>query len=149
MTDFIPVTPFEIVRRLALAGRGVPSVYLLILEPANAMAIQADLAAEIQVQLGAKLRSLVASEMEPERLDDAFRRDVEWPVVLIAVDRWVPKLIDSIDRNVVLLTNAGTVLLVANRELAERVLTAAPNLRNRLTDVLAISPDEVFGGVPA
>ncbi len=132
-----------------MAGQEVPSVYLLILEPATAMAIQADLAAEVQVQLGTTLRSLVASEMEPERLDDAFRQDVEWSVVLIAVDRWVPKLIDSIDRNVVLLTNAGTVLLVANRELAERVLTAAPNLRNRLTDVLAISPDEVFGGVPA
>jgi hypothetical protein len=148
MTDFRAVTPFEVVRRLALAGRETPSVYLLILEPATETTVEADLTAETQAQLGTQLRSLVASEVQPKRLEDVFRLDAEAPVLLIMVDRWVPRLIDSIDRNVVLLSRAGTVLLLAKRELAEQLLNAAPNLRNRLTDVLAISPDKVFGGVP-
>ena len=149
MTNFIPITPFEFVRRLALAGREVPSVYLLIVEPATTAGIETDLLAEIQIQLGTRVRSLVASALQPERLDDAFRQEADQPVILISIDRWVPKLIHSMDSNVVLLTQGGALLLLADRELAERVLSAAPNLRSRLADVLEMTPDSVFGGLSA
>jgi hypothetical protein len=151
MTNFIQITPFGFVRRLALAGRGVPSVYLLIVEPTTTAGIQTDLLAEIQIQLGTgtRVRSIVASALQPERLDYAFRQEADQPVILMSIDRWVPKLIHSMDRNVVLLTRGGAILLLTNRELAERVLSAAPNLRNRLVDVLEMTPDSVFGGLPA
>ena len=145
MTDFSTTTPFGLVRRLAAAGQDSPSVYLLISEAAVIDAVQADLRAEVQVQLGIELRSRAASEVQPERLEDAFAADSVSPVVLITLDHWAPKLIDSIDRNIVLVTSTGPVLLLANFELAERALAAAPNLRNRLTDVLAIRPDVTFG----
>jgi len=149
MIDFSATTPFGLVRRLAAAGQESPSVYLLISEAAAIDAVQADIAAEVQVQLGVNLRSLAASEVRPERLEDAFGADSMSPVVLITLDHWVPKLIDSLDRNIVLVIRAGPVLLLANFEIAERALAAAPNLRNRLTDVLAIRPDESVGGSPA
>ncbi|MGD0772074.1 MAG: hypothetical protein ABSC05_04555 [Candidatus Solibacter sp.] len=150
MTNFIPITPFEFVRRLALAGREVPSVYLLIIvEPATTAGIQTDLLAEIKIQLGTRVRSMVASSLQPERLDDAFKPEADRPVILVSIDRWVPRLIRSMDRNVVLLTRGGAILLLANRALAERVLSAAPHLRNRLVDVLEITPDSMFGGLSA
>lgn len=132
-----------------MAGREVPSVYLLIVEPATTAGIETDLLAEIQIQLGTRVRSLVASALQPERLDDAFRQEADQPVILISIDRWVPKLIHSMDSNVVLLTQGGALLLLADRELAERVLSAAPNLRSRLADVLEMTPDSVFGGLSA
>jgi len=132
-----------------VAGTYGPSAYLLILESSTTDAVRSDIAAEIQVQLGIGVRSLIASQMRPEMFDDAFKPDVERPVVLITLDRPAPRLIDSLDRNVVLLERSGIVLLLGRRDLANRVLTAAPNLRNRLTDVLAINPDEAFGGAPA
>jgi hypothetical protein len=108
-------------------------------------AVRADIAAEVQVQLGFNLRSLAASEVRPERLEEAFTPETVWPVVLVTLDHWLPKLIDSFDRNIVLLTGSGVVLLLASHEIAERALAAGPNLRNRLTDVLLIKPDEAFG----
>ena len=69
-------------------------------------------------------------------------------MVLVTLDRWIPKLIDSLDRNIVLATSAGAVFLLTNEEIANRILAAAPNLRNRLTDVVSIAPDEAIGGAP-
>jgi len=145
MIDFSATTAFQLVRRLAAAGPATPSAYLLACDPAVMDAVRSDIAAEVQVQLGFHLRSLTASEVPPERLAEALTRDAVWPLVLITLDRWLPKLMRSFDGNIVLLTEAGTVLLVASREIAERVLATAPNLRNRLTDVLLIEPEEVFG----
>jgi hypothetical protein len=121
-------------------------LYLLICEAGAMNAIRADLTDEVQVQLGFDIRFLTASEVNPEKLGDAFLEDAVRPVILITLDRWLPKLIDSLDCNVVVLTRAGTVLLLADRQIAERVLAEAPNLRSRLADVLAIKPDEAFGG---
>jgi len=112
-------------------------------------AVRTDLEAEVQVQLGVDLRSLSSAEVQPERLGDVFSHGTAWPVILITLDRWLPKLADSFDRNIVLLARSGTVLFVAGRDIAERVLAAAPNLRNRLTDILLITPDETFGDPPA
>jgi hypothetical protein len=149
MIDFAATTPFRLVRRLAAAGQGAPSVYLLVCEAAAVDAVRADIAAEVEVQLGFNLRSLAASQVQPERLEDAFKSETVWPVVLVTLDRWLPRLVDSLDRNIVLLTRTGMVLLLASHEIAERALAAGPNLRNRLTDVLLIKPDEAFGDARA
>jgi hypothetical protein len=124
-------------------------VYLLIADAAEIEAVQADVAAEVEVQIGDSLRCLVATEIHTERLEDAFRSANPWPVILVTFDRWIPKLIDSLDRNIVLATSAGAVFLLANDEIGNRVLAAAPNLRNRLTDVLVIGPDPALGGLRA
>jgi hypothetical protein len=145
MIDFSATTAFRLVRRLAAAGQDTPSLYLLVCETAAMDAVRADLAAEVQVQLGFNLRLLAASELRAERLEDAFTPETVWPLILITLDNLPPNLVDSLDRNIVLLTRAGAVLLVASRKIAECVLKAAPNLRNRLTDILLIKPDEAFG----
>ena len=121
-------------------------MYLLICEAGAMNAVRADLTDEVQVQLGFDIRFLTASEVRPEKLEEAVAGDAVRPVVLVTLDRWAPKLISSLDRNIVVLTRAGTVLLLADRQIAERALAAAPNLRSRLADVLAIKPDEAFGG---
>lgn len=149
MIDFSATTPFRLVRRLAAAGQDTPSVYLLVCDAAAVDAVRADIAAEVEVQLGFKVRSLAASEVLPERLEDAFTAETVRPVVLVTLDRWLPRLVDSFDRNIVLLTRAGIVLLLASQVIAERALAAGPNLRNRLTDVLSIKPDEAFGDARA
>ena len=144
MTDFSTTTAFGLVRRLAVPSQDSPAVYLLISEAAAIDAVQVDLGAEIQVQLGIELRSIAVSELDPDRLEDAFASARVPAVLLITLDHWTPKLIESLDRNIVLVANSGPVLLLATFELVERALRAAPNLRNRLTDVLAIRPDEAF-----
>jgi len=149
MVRFSTSTSFGLVRRLAAAGQGSPSIYLLISETADVGTIQADIAAEVQVQLGVNLRSMAASEVPAERLDEAFRADNASLVVLFTLDRWAPDLIDWVDCNIVLVTRGGPVLLLTDHQLAERMLTAAPNLRNRLADVLEIRPDVGFGGARA
>ena len=146
MSDFSPTTAFRLVRGLAAAGQDAPCLYLLICEAGAMDAVRADLTAEVQVQLGFDIRLLTASEVRPEKLEEAFVGDAVRPVILFTLDRWLPKLIDSLDCNVVVLTRAGTVLLLADRQIAERALAAAPNLRSRLADVLAIAPDQAFGG---
>jgi len=146
MTDFSATIAFGLVRRLAAAGTDTPSLYLLISDAGAIRAVEADIAAEVQVQLGLGLRSLVAAEMGLDRLEEALKRNPDRPVTLITLDRWLPKLVTALDRNVVSLTRGGAVLLLANQAVAERLLWAAPNLRNRLSDVLAIRPDEAYGG---
>jgi hypothetical protein len=146
MTDFSVTIAFGLVRRLAAAGTETPSLYLLISDAGAIRAVQADIAAEVQVQLGVGLRSLTAAEVRLDRLEGAFKRYPDRPVTLITLDRWLPKLVTALDRNVVSLTRRGSVLLLADQGVAERMLSAAPNLRNRLSDVLAIRPEEVLGG---
>jgi hypothetical protein len=144
MTEFATTSPFSLVRRLAAVGQGTPSVYLLICDAAGVDAVVADMAAEVRIQLGLNLRPFVASQLRPESLEP-FTQRYAGDVVVITLDRWLPTLVSSFDRNIVLLTATGTVALIATIEIAERVLRAAPNLRNRLTDVLFLKPEEVFG----
>ncbi len=149
MIDFSTTTAFGLVRRLAAAGRQTPSVYLLICGADAMDVVRADMAAEVEVQLGVNLRLMTASEVRPARLEDAFALETSWSVVLMTLDQWLPRLVESLDRNIVLLTRAGIVLLLASREIAERALAAGPNLRNRLTDVLVVKPDEASGAALA
>jgi hypothetical protein len=145
MIDFAQTTAFGFVRRLAAAGMDGPSTYLLVAENSIIESVQADLAAEVQVQLGTRIRLSVASELRPDRLAQLFATDLASPVMLVRLDSWTPRLIEAVDRNVVLVTMNGTVLFLGTHELAERMLGAAPNLRSRLADVLAITPDESMG----
>jgi hypothetical protein len=101
-------------------------------------AVRADVGAEVGVQLGIDLKSVAASEVKPENLEELFIAEAVQPIVMVTLDQWLPRLVDSLDRNVVLLTRAGTALLLANQEIAERILAAAPDLRNRITDILSI-----------
>jgi hypothetical protein len=146
MTDFSTTIAFGLVRRLAAVGTDTPSLYLLVSEAGAMRAIEADIAAEVQVQLGVELRSLAAAEVGTGRLAEAFTQDPGRPVTLITLDHWLPMLVTALDRNVVRLTRGGAVLLLADHRVAERMLSAAPSLRNRLSDVLAIRPEEAFGG---
>src|ERR1017187_5407681 len=127
MNGFSPTNAFRLVRRLATIGPDNPSLYLLISEAHTMQPIQADIAAEVQVQLGVGLRALAAADARFDGSEDAF----------------------ALDRNVVLLTRSGAVLLLANRKIAERILAEAPNLRNRLTDVFAIVLEELLEGPAA
>ena len=150
MIDFSPTTPFRLVRELAAAGQSAPSIYLLVCDDRSTGVVRSDLVAEIEIQLGFKVQSLAASRVRPDKLEDGLKQSgTDWSIVLLIFDHWLPKLTESIDRNVVLLTRAGTVLLLANPKIAERVLAAAPNLRNRITDVLSIKPDEALEGTRA
>jgi hypothetical protein len=105
-------------------------------------AVQSDLAAEMDVQLGSELRLLDSSNLSLEQLFEAIAPNGQPRAVLLTIRQWERKLVDSLDRNIVLVTEAGPLLLLTDFEIAERILSAAPNLRNRLADVLLITPDQ-------
>ena len=149
MTGFSATTAFRLVRRLAAIGPDSPSLYLLIADAPAMQAIQADIAAEVQVQIGVTLRAFAAVDVRLDRLEDVFAQTPDSRVTLITLDRWLSKLVTALDRNVVFLTRSGAVLLIASPEVAERLLPAAPNLRNRLTDVFAIRLEQAFEGPAA
>jgi hypothetical protein len=149
MIDFSTTIAFGLVRRLATAGTNTPSLYLLICDPGATRVIEADIAAEVEVQLGVRLRVFTASKMLHDGLDELFTPSSNMPVTLITFDCWFPKLATALDRNVALLTRNGATFLAANQDISGRLLSASPNLRNRLTDVLEIQLDESFGGAMA
>ena len=146
MIDFSATIAFGLIRRLATAGTDTGSLYLLISDAGAIPAIQADIAAEVQVQIGVGVRALAPADVRFDDSQGAFAPGHDKPVTLITLDQWLPKLVTALDRNIVLLTRSGAVLLLASRKVAERILAEAPNLRNRLTDVVEILPDEAFGG---
>lgn len=142
MSKFSPTTTFEVIRRLAAIGLSAPSLYVLICDRGEMEAVQSDLVAETDVQLGSELQLLDGSNSSLEQFFEAIASNGEPRAVLLTIRRWEPKLVDSLDRNIVLVTRAGPLLLLADSEIAERILSAAPNLRNRLADVLLIRPDQ-------
>ena len=149
MTAFPVTTAFRLVRRLAAIGPDSPSLYLLIADAPAIQAIQADIAAEVQVQIGVALQALAAVDVRLDKLEDVLAPAPDTRVTLITLDRWLPNLVTALDRNIVLLTRSGAVLLLASPEVAERILPAAPNLRNRLTGVFAIRLEEAIEGPAA
>jgi hypothetical protein len=142
MSEFSTTTTFGVIRRLASMGLTSPSLYVLICERGEMEAVQSDLAAEVDVQLGSELRILDTSNVSLDRFFEAIAPNGKPRAVLLTIRQWERKLVDSLDRNVVLLTGAGPLVLLADFEIAERILSAAPNLRNRLADVLLIRPDQ-------
>ena len=128
-----------------MAGARNPAIYLLICDGASAAAVEADLRAEAEVQLGAAIHVNTASQVLRNRLPlwhDGSAR-------LIYFDRWLPDLMEAMDRHSALLVqDGGQLLLLADKESAERLLRGAPNLRSRLTDVFRIAPDGLSRGLP-
>jgi len=142
MREFSTTTTFGVIRRVASMGLTSPSLYVLICERGEMEAIQSDLAAEMDVQLSSELRLLDAPNLSVEQLSDAITPDGEPRAVLLTIRQWERRLVDSLDRNIVLVTGAGPLLLLTDFKIAERILSEAPNLRNRLADVLLIRPDQ-------
>ncbi|HVN03158.1 MAG TPA: hypothetical protein VMT86_02005, partial [Bryobacteraceae bacterium] len=144
MIDVLETTAFRLVRGLAAIGLESPSIYLLIVEPDAADIFRTDLTAETRIQLGAELQTLTVEEVLLERLAEVFAK-LDRNVVLITFDRWRQDVVLTFDRNITLVRN-GALLLLASQEIALRILTAAPNLRNRITDILEVRRDLAFGG---
>jgi hypothetical protein len=145
MTKFSDITPFRLVRSLGMAGPRNPAIYLLICDGAAAAAVKADLLAEADVQLGSTIHVDTATQVLCNRLPtwrDGSTR-------LIFFDDWLPDLVQAMDRHSSLLVqDGGQLLLLADKDTAQRLLRTAPNLRSRLTDVFQITSDELSGGSP-
>jgi hypothetical protein len=145
MTPFTTTTPFRLVRALATAGTNNPSMYLLLCEAGVLSTVAADLAAEIEVQLGISVRRATASEVGERGVDETLGWQSAYPALLLTLDAWTPELVGALDHNITLLENAVNVfILLTTPGLCERILAAAPNYRNRLTDIFQIAPDEAF-----
>lgn len=137
---FSDVTAFRLVRSLGAAGARSPAIYLLICESESMEAVEADLRAEAEVQLGAAIRVDTASDV----LRNSLPLWHDGSTRLIHFDQWLPELVDAMDRHSALLVqDGGQLLLLAEGSTAERILKKAPNLRSRLTDVFRIGPDDL------
>jgi hypothetical protein len=140
---FSVVTPFGLVRTLAAAGVRNPAIYLLICDTATAATVQADLQAEATVQLSATIRAATASQVLRDKLPPCNDGSVR----LIYFDAWLPDLVKALDRHsAILVQDGGQLILLCEEKSAERILSSAPNLRSRLTDVFHIGPDRLSGG---
>ena len=65
----------------------------------------------------------------------------------LRIDEWSQVLVGLLDTHVVRLEEAGACyLFLTTAELSDQLLVAAPNFRNRLTEVLRIVPDDPSGG---
>jgi hypothetical protein len=145
MIAFAPATAFRLVRRLAM-GQGATSMYLLICDEGAELAIEADLLAEVEVQMAGSLR--IGRVSEPFDLDDALESPDAGPVRALRIDRWSPGLVALLDTHVIRLERTGAqFLFLTTPPLAGKLLVEAPNFRNRLTDVLQmVSDDPSIGG---
>ncbi|HTX39671.1 MAG TPA: hypothetical protein VME43_31860 [Bryobacteraceae bacterium] len=143
MTGFDPITPFTLIRGIGLAGPTNPAIYLLICGQGTADGVENDLLGEIRAQLGDPVQAETVSELLSRSLP--FSRDSS--TRLIRIDRWLPDLVDSLDKHSALLVQDGSQLLfLAEEQTAEQLLKAAPNLRNRLAGVFHIEPEDLSGG---
>lgn len=144
MIDFATITAFRLVRRLAM-GQGTSAMYLLIHSREAQFAIEADLKAEVEVQLGIPLPIMRVSELITS--DETSGLSGTPPIRFVSIDVWSPELVSLLDTHVVRLERTGTQLLFLTAPaLAEQLLMEAPNFRNRLTEVLQIVPDDPSGG---
>lgn len=144
MIAFSTTTAFRLVRRLVL-GQGSTGMYLLIYEEGTASAIESDLHAEVEVQMASPLPIARASDLVD--VDDGMAAWGERPVRALNIDRWSPELVALLDTHVVRLERTGAqFLFLTTPALAEQLLVAAPNFRNRLTEVLTIIPEDLSAG---
>ncbi len=147
MIDFTATTAFRLVRRLVM-GQGSTAMYLLIYEEGAELAIEADLRAEVEVQLATPLPIRKVSEMLDG--DDSLGLANAGALRVLRIDRWSPAVVALLDTHVVRLERTGAqFLFLVPSALIEQVLEKAPNFRSRLTDVLRIIPDDLSGGDPA
>ena len=146
MIAFSTVTPFSLVRSIGVAGGQNPAIYLLICDSAVAKAVQADLAAEVEVQLGSPISVKAASAARGGNFESWH----DGKIRVLHFDEWLPDLVDALDRHSAhLVQDGGQLFLLVDGQAAERILRGAPNLRSRLTDVFQISPEDLSGEHPA
>jgi hypothetical protein len=144
MIGFSGTTAFRLVRRLAMEQGGT-AIYLLIHGDEARTAVEIDLQAEIEVQLGHRLVIREVSELFGE--DDAMTRSDS--IRVIRIDSWSQDIVSLLDTHVIRLERQKAQFLFLTTEaLSERLLVSAPNFRNRLTDVLRILPEDSSGGAP-
>jgi hypothetical protein len=121
-------------------------MYLLIYDESVKLDVEADLQAEVEVEFGRRLPIGMVSELMRE--DDGVRRDDVDPIRVLRIDNWSPKLIGLLDTHVIRLERTGAqFLFLTTSKLAEQLLAAAPNFRNRVTEVLRILPDDPSGAI--
>ena len=146
MIEFAPITAFQLIRRIAAGEVDGSGLYLLICADPERAVIEEDLLAEYEVQLGVLPLRIVESATAQGGLNQILDAAATEPALLYVLDRWRSDTALTMDRNVARLQQSVVKLLVlANVEVAERLLFWAPNLRSRLTDVLTIISEAVSG----
>ncbi len=119
-------------------------MYLLIYDEGTELAVESDLQAEVEVQLGMPLSIGRVSALLG--IDPALGLDMKDRVRALRIDSWSQILVDLLDTHVVRLERTGAqFLFLTTAELSDQLLVAAPNFRNRLTEVLRIVPDDPSG----
>ncbi|QOY87778.1 hypothetical protein [Paludibaculum fermentans] len=144
MIDFAIITSFRLVRRLAM-GEGATAMYLLICPREDQAEAEEELKAEVELQLGAPLPIYRSSELL------SWSGETASPgvpaVQLLNIEQWSLELVAALDTHVVRVErNAAQLLFLTTDAIAEQLLVGAPNLRNRLTEILQFIP-ESDGGV--
>ena len=125
-------------------GQASTAMYLLICDEHAQDDVETDLRAEVEAQLGVRLPVGLIEEMFLE--DVGFGPDDTNPIRLLRIDRWSPELIGLLDTHVVRLERTGAqFLFLTTDKLSEQLLKAAPNFRNRLTEIMRILPDGTLG----
>ena len=146
MIEFSATTAFRLVRGLAL-DRGSTAMYLLTYEEGTESVIEADLRAEVDVQLSLSLPiGRVSGALDGDTL---LGLPDSGAIRALRIDRWSPELVTLLDTHVIRLEQTGAqFLFLTTPALGEKLLIEAPNFRNRLTDVLRVIPDDPSGGGP-
>lgn len=122
-------------------------MYLLVCDNREQDTIEADLRAEVEVQLDELLPIGRVSGMAGSDRDCGLPDT--GPIRVLRIDRWLPELVGLLDTHAVRLEQTGAqFLFLTTAVLAEQLLMTAPNFRNRLTEVLRIVPDDPSGGAP-
>jgi len=144
VSEFSTITAFRLVRRLAI-GQNSTSMYLLLCEEAGEPVIEADLRAEVEVQMAIALP--VGRVSEHLESNDNLGLPDSGPIRALWIDKWSPDLIAALDTHVVRLERTGAqFLFIASPILGEQLVIDAPNFRSRLTEVLTIIPDAAVEG---
>jgi hypothetical protein len=143
VNEFSTITAFRLVTRLAI-GEKSTSMYLLLCEEGDQPVIESDLKAEVEVQMG---NTLPISRLSQHVEDDTLGLVDSGAMRALRIDRWSPDIVAGLDTHVVRLERTGAqFLFITSSALAERLLTQAPNFRNRLTEVLRIIADAAVEG---
>jgi hypothetical protein len=104
MIEFSTTTAFRLVRRLAI-GQGSTGMYLLVYDEGTQLAIEADLRAEVEVQMASTLP--IGRVSEQLGADDSLGLPESGPIRVLRIDRWSPKLVALLDTHVVRLERTG------------------------------------------
>lgn len=108
MIDFSTTTAFRLVRRMAL-GQGTTAMYLLLHEDRERSAIEADLRAEVEVQLGKQPPIGSVSDLLSEPL--GLKLDDTNPIRILRIDHWAQGLVGLLDTHVIRLERSRAQFL--------------------------------------